>query len=75
MSATCDSCGAPLLWAQTATGERVPLDRETSPVGDWTLEPAPFAARRRAALLAGGVLAHARHGGVPLHTKHECEAR
>jgi hypothetical protein len=31
----CKSCGAPLLWAKTAAGQRMPLDAVPSPDGGW----------------------------------------
>jgi hypothetical protein len=30
----CNSCGAPILWAITSTGKRMPVDAEPSPVGN-----------------------------------------
>ncbi len=31
---TCRSCGAPVLWAVTAAGKRIPLDPEPQPDGN-----------------------------------------
>lgn len=36
MSASCRSCGAPLLWARTERGNRMPLDAD--PVADAIVE-------------------------------------
>lgn len=34
MTATCVSCGAPILWAVTDKGKRIPLDLEPVPLGN-----------------------------------------
>lgn len=38
-SATCRSCGAPITWAATATGKRMPVDRDPHPDGNVVLRP------------------------------------
>lgn len=38
-SATCDSCGAPITWASTSTGKRMPVDRDPHPDGNVMLRP------------------------------------
>lgn len=31
---TCRTCGAPMVWARTAKGKRIPLDPEPTPGGN-----------------------------------------
>lgn len=33
MSAQCTSCGAPIWWARTPKGRRIPIDAESNPKG------------------------------------------
>lgn len=35
----CRSCGAPIRWARTSTGKRMPVDAEPNPDGNVTLIP------------------------------------
>lgn len=37
MSATCRSCGAPIIWAKTLGGLNMPLDAEPNPDGNVVL--------------------------------------
>ena len=39
MSSTCRSCGAPIDWAVTAAGKRMPLDVERRDDGNVTFDP------------------------------------
>jgi hypothetical protein len=34
MGAKCNSCGAPIIWAETITGRRMPLDRKPTTDGN-----------------------------------------
>lgn len=44
MSSRCRSCGAPIRWAATANGNRMPLDRDPAPDGTIVLsDPDPDA--------------------------------
>lgn len=39
MSATCRSCGAPIIWAKhETTGRRMPFDAEPDPKGRWAMD-------------------------------------
>lgn len=38
MSEACSSCGAPIEWARTTKGARIPLDPEPSEAGNIRLE-------------------------------------
>ena len=38
MSAACRSCGAPIIWAETVNGKRMPLDEDPDPAGKFTLD-------------------------------------
>lgn len=40
-TAKCRSCGASIIWAETAAGKRMPVDVEPSPAGNVALEPRP----------------------------------
>ena len=40
MASTCRGCGRPVLWVETSTGKRMPLDPETSATGNVVLEQA-----------------------------------
>lgn len=37
VSATCRSCGAPIIWARTLSGRNMPLDAEPNPEGNVVL--------------------------------------
>lgn len=37
MSATCRSCGAPVVWARHGTGRLAPFDAQPQPHGEWLL--------------------------------------
>ena len=41
MAATCRSCGADVLWAQTPSGKRIPLNPEPDMNGNLHLQEAP----------------------------------
>lgn len=41
MSDRCRSCKAPVRWAMTDAGKRMPLDAEPNPKGEWRLAAAP----------------------------------
>jgi hypothetical protein len=45
MSARCSGCGAPMIWAVTEAGKRMPLDAEPVPGGLFILDPADGATR------------------------------
>ncbi|MFA6031151.1 MAG: hypothetical protein WC969_14945 [Elusimicrobiota bacterium] len=34
----CRSCGAPILWAETASGKKCPFDAKPTPAGEWALD-------------------------------------
>jgi hypothetical protein len=65
----CRSCGAPILWAETITGRRMPLDYEPSDKGNIILglrrERPPLALVQveitRARLLSAGELLYTSH--------------
>lgn len=38
-SPACLHCGAPVRWAETAAGKRVPLDESSDPNGNWIFMP------------------------------------
>lgn len=37
MTATCRSCGAPIIWARTVNGKAMPLDAEPTDAGNVSL--------------------------------------
>ena len=41
MSATCRSCGAPIVWTITERGKRMPIDPQPDPAGNLTITPDP----------------------------------
>lgn len=41
MSATCRSCGAQIIWAQTASGRKMPVDAEAVLGGNLSLVDVP----------------------------------
>jgi len=45
MSATCRSCGAPILWSRTENNKPIPLDPEPVPGGNVVLEACGALAR------------------------------
>lgn len=62
---TCRSCNAPIRWAVTRTGRRMPLDRDPSPRGN-----ARLLLDGTSQVLAGARLEEARAAGVLLHMPH-----
>jgi len=40
MSSKCSSCSAPIVWANTATGKKMPLDAQPHPLGNLVMDEA-----------------------------------
>jgi hypothetical protein len=64
---TCRSCGAPIRWAITPKGRRIPLDFE--PARDGNVRLGAFAGEEHALVLAGAELAAAQIAG-PVYRAH-----
>ena len=65
---SCGSCGAPIVWAKTQRGERMPIDAEPSDTGNVLLTGQP--PQRRAGVLSRGQAEGARAVGQRLHLSH-----
>ncbi len=65
---SCRSCGAPIYWALTEAGKRMPVDADPSPAGTCvlTLEDRGL----RVAVLTDHALDFARRNGRALRTSH-----
>lgn len=70
MADTCRSCNAPILWAITPKGRRMPLDPEPTPEGNLRLTPIPDRTPLVGKPLTGEDLEAAQASGEPLHTSH-----
>ena len=64
MSATCRSCSAPIVWAITQEGRRMPLDAEPAREGNVLLYPDGTCRALRADEVIGGAI------GEHLHRSH-----
>lgn len=64
----CESCAAPIVWAKTDRGERMPVDADPSPTGNVLLTGAP--PHRLAGVLNQNQAAGARDAGQRLHLSH-----
>lgn len=65
---SCASCGAPIKWAVTANGKRIPLDPE--PHLDGRVRLIHLSNGREARVLTDPDLAEARHAGEALYQTH-----
>lgn len=62
MNATCDTCGAPVIWCRTETGKRMPVDTQPAHDGNLRLtDPDSALPTARPA---------SRGGDSPLHRSH-----
>lgn len=69
MTARCSSCGAPITWAVTTTGKRMPVDAEPAPNGNVELTPLLSAFNREPTEATVHAQRPLGHEG-PLHLSH-----
>ena len=66
----CKSCHAPILWAETVNGRRIPLDAHPDPTGNVELHADGRAVVHRTAPLTGVPLYRAHHQTCPYAAEH-----
>jgi hypothetical protein len=71
---TCRSCSAPIVWAVTAKGKRMPLDAVPHPEGNVRLR-AGWGSPPLADVLNKGEAVYARCAGEQLHVAHHSTCR
>lgn len=70
MTNECRSCGAPIRWAITEKGRRMPLDPDPHPDGNVMVEHAAGADHSGVVVFAGRLLHEERDLGTPLYRSH-----